>query len=143
MGSTTFRFMVETVTPTELAVGGLIAFTLDVDHPAPDQDFFALGGDENRAATLTIHINEVFRLDLGTDALFSRAPTVASIAQVVDDARLERRSRNGADTDGRERLAPVQERVWFIDRLEPGRPTYNHAELVRLKGEIGSHVDVD
>jgi len=33
-------------------------------------------------------------------------------------------------------LSPAQERVWFLEQLDPGPPVYNEAEAVRLRGEL-------
>ena len=34
------------------------------------------------------------------------------------------------------RLSPLQERLWFMDQLNPELPVYNEADAVRLRGEL-------
>ncbi len=33
-------------------------------------------------------------------------------------------------------LSPLQERLWFMEQLNPGQPVYNEVEAVRLRGEL-------
>ena len=37
-------------------------------------------------------------------------------------------------------LAPAQERMWFLDQLDPGRPVYNIAAALRLKGTLNQDI---
>ncbi|MEU2874884.1 amino acid adenylation domain-containing protein [Streptomyces sp. NPDC007070] len=39
-------------------------------------------------------------------------------------------------TNGPAPLAPVQERLWLLDRMEPGNPAYHMPAAVRLSGEL-------
>ena len=41
-----------------------------------------------------------------------------------------------ADRSGRLPLSFAQQRLWFIDQLEPGNAAYNVAAGVRLRGEL-------
>src|SRR5436190_5080745 len=34
------------------------------------------------------------------------------------------------------RLSVAQEQLWFLDQVQPGRPTYNIAEVLRLRGTL-------
>lgn len=40
------------------------------------------------------------------------------------------------DNSSEDRLAPVQERVWLYQELEPDSPTYNHTLVVRIEGPL-------
>src|SRR6185369_7914502 len=59
---------------------------LEMRNIGVNDDFFELGGDSLRAARLFAHIEHTFgkRIPLGT---LVRAPTIATLAEVISDAR--------------------------------------------------------
>ena len=40
------------------------------------------------------------------------------------------------------RLSVAQEQLWFLDQVQPGRPTYNIAEVLRLRGSSDTSVTI-
>ncbi|MEM8961757.1 MAG: non-ribosomal peptide synthase/polyketide synthase, partial [Acidobacteriota bacterium] len=110
-----------------------------------DDDFFALGGHSLLATRLVSRMRETLGVDVPLRELFA-TPTVAALAQRVDETGtqtwptievLER----AVDADGRVRLpaSSAQERLWFLDQLDPGNTAYNMPFGVRLRGRL----DVD
>ena len=82
---------------------------------------------------------EVFGVELPLRALFE-GPTVAELAGRVEEMR-----RAGlpvlppvvpAERTGPLPLSFAQERLWFLDRLEPGSTTYNIPVALRLAGAL-------
>src|SRR5262245_44091228 len=59
--------------------------------------------------------------------LLARALRAAGLTAA--DATIPRRSVRAAAP-----LSFAQERLWFLDRLEPGSPRYNLASLLRVRG---------
>ncbi|HEX8273227.1 MAG TPA: amino acid adenylation domain-containing protein, partial [Longimicrobiaceae bacterium] len=84
-------------------------------------------------------VREAFGVELPLRALFE-APTVAGLAERVDSLR-----RGGepalppvvpVERTGALPLSFAQERLWFLDRLEPGSSFYNLPAALRLHGAL-------
>jgi hypothetical protein len=100
-------------------------------------DFFALGGHSLLATQLLARIRDVLEVELALKALFER-PTVAELAgllgasAVCERAPVERRERPGA----RAPLSCTQQRLWFLEQLEPGNAAYHLHAAFRLGGAL-------
>ncbi|HEU4562676.1 MAG TPA: amino acid adenylation domain-containing protein, partial [Longimicrobium sp.] len=138
-------------TPTEEVLAGIWAEVLRLEQVGVHDHFFELGGHSLLAIRVVSRIREVFTVELPLRALFE-GPTVAELAGRVEEMR-----RAGVpvlppvvpvERTGALPLSFAQERLWFIDRLEPGSAVYNvpvarrlggaldHAALERSLGEI-------
>lgn len=121
----------------ELAV--LVGKLLGVVDVGRHQDFFSLGGHSLSAAQLVARINRQLDAKLSLRMIFE-SPTVAGLAQLIE----LQKSDGSAQLDSIERrserpLAPlslVQERLWFLERLHPGRAHYNTPSAHRLRGPL-------
>jgi amino acid adenylation domain-containing protein len=103
-------------------------------------NFFELGGNSLKVMQLRSRIRSAFGVDVALRTLFE-AQTVARQVESVE--RALRTDGGGA----RPPLRPVhdggdpplsfsQERLWFLDQLEPGSAVYNLPVAVRLDGEL-------
>ncbi len=107
-------------------------------------DFFALGGHSLLATQVVSRVRGVFQIELPLHRLFDE-PTVAGLARAVDEELQRQSSRPQAPPieptprDGELPLSFAQQRLWFLDQLEPGNPAYNMPWAVRLRGAL----DVD
>jgi amino acid adenylation domain-containing protein len=114
---------------------------LGIDRVGVHDDFFELGGHSLMATQLTSRIRDRFGLELPLEALFE-APTVARLAPRLASAAAAGASpAAGAAIRPVPRSGPValsfaQQRLWFLDRLEPGSPWYNLAFAVRFEGSL-------
>ena len=67
-------------------------------------------------------------------------PTVAGLAQLIETVRGEhsdqRGAVGGAKQGGDLPLSFGQQRLWFLDMLEPGSATYNIPQAVQIKGAL-------
>jgi amino acid adenylation domain-containing protein len=126
-------------TPAEELIAGIWAEVLGREGIGAGDDFFELGGHSLLAARVTSRVRAAFGIDLPVRALFE-APTVAALAERVEALR-------GAGTVpladvvpvGRDRPLPLsfaQERLWFLDRMEPESPFYNVPVALRLSGPL-------
>jgi amino acid adenylation domain-containing protein len=129
-------------TPTEELLASLFAQVLLLERVGIEDSFFELGGHSLLATQLISRVRTAFNVELPLRTLFE-APTVAALAPRVDAARLK-----GAlqvpppvpvPRTGALPLSFAQQRLWFIDQLEPGRTTYNMPFAVRLEGVL--HVE--
>jgi amino acid adenylation domain-containing protein len=127
-------------TPVEEMLVGIWANVLGVDQVGVEDNFFDIGGHSLLATQLISRIRETFRVELPLRALFEQA-TVASLAE-----RVEQLWRGGPGAMApqlspvdRSQLLPLsfaQQRLWFLDQLEPGSPLYNIPQAVQLSGPI-------
>lgn len=110
-----------------------------------DEDFFARGGHSLLATRLVARIESELHVTLPLRAVFE-APTVRGLAALLP-AAMPVRGLSGPPAAvrplpaGAETTAPlsiVQQRLWFLDRLQPGNVVYNLASAFELRG----HLDV-
>ena len=124
----------------EEAVASAFGDVLGVDRVGARDDFFELGGHSLMAAQLLARVRDAFGVELPLKDLFD-APTVAGLAHLVEDAL---RAGTGAQAPAItpvDRSTPLpasfaQQRLWFLDQLEPGQATYNLPVAVRLAGDL-------
>ncbi|HPL28580.1 MAG TPA: amino acid adenylation domain-containing protein, partial [Anaerolineae bacterium] len=131
-------------TPTEEVLAALWAQVLGVERVGVDDDFFALGGHSLLAMQLAARARDALHLDVPLRALFEH-PTVAGLAEHIDGTR-----HAGLGTspltiepvarDGELALSFAQQRLWFLDQLEPGLPVYNIPQGVRMRGALDEGV---
>jgi amino acid adenylation domain-containing protein len=127
-------------TPTEEVVEGIWAEVLGVERIGIEESFFDRGGHSLSAMQVVSRIRKTFGVELPLSALFAE-PTVAALARRVEDLRRTRESvvesplipvPRGGDFP----LSFAQQRLWFLDQLEPGRAAYNIPIALRLRGEL-------
>ncbi|MFL6200615.1 MAG: condensation domain-containing protein, partial [Thermoanaerobaculia bacterium] len=130
-------------TPVEELVAEIWREVLGVDA-GPDDSFFALGGHSLLAVRVLSRVREAFGVDLPVRTLFA-APTVRGLA-----AGLTAGLAAGVEAAGEGSLLPPlvpgpgglaplsfpQQRLWFLDRLQPGRAIYNVPIALRLDGPL-------
>ena len=127
-------------TPSEEILSNIWADLLKVDQVGVDDDFFALGGHSLLLAVVAARVREAFQVELPLRAMFE-TPTIASLAdeierrRVSDDAALEAPLRPIA-RDGTLPLSFGQERLWFVDQLDPESAAYNMSRVLRLRGPL-------
>ena len=123
-------------TPAEEVLAGLWAGVLGVGEVGVHDDFFARGGHSLLATRLVSSVRDVFGIELPVRALFE-SPTVAGLARRIEEA--SRASRPPVRPEPREEEIPLsfgQQRLWFLDQMEPGSPLYNVPAVLRLSGPL-------
>ncbi|HEV2733811.1 MAG TPA: amino acid adenylation domain-containing protein, partial [Longimicrobiaceae bacterium] len=128
-------------TPTEEILAGIWADVLHRERVGVTEDFFALGGHSLLATQVVSRALAALGVEVPLRALFE-APTVAGLA-VRADALLREGAgmqappivptpRDGSPLP----LSFAQQRLWFIDQLEPGSAAYNMPFSLRLRGAL-------
>ncbi|HST60364.1 MAG TPA: amino acid adenylation domain-containing protein, partial [Longimicrobium sp.] len=126
-------------TPVEEVLAEVWAELLRLERVGVDENFFQVGGHSLLATRVVSRIREVFGVELPLRALFE-GPTVAELAERVEEER-----RRGlpvlppivpVDRTQPLPLSFAQERLWFLDQLEPGSATYNIPVAWRLGGAL-------
>jgi len=113
---------------------------LNVRPIGVQDNFFELGGHSLLAAQVISRIQAAFSVELPIQAVFEAA-TVLAMSQ-----RIEQIKQSGAvlkvppirriKHEGAAPLSYSQQRLWFIDQLEPNQATYNIPAAVRITGPL-------
>ena len=127
------------LTATERLVAQAMENALSLPGIQLHDDFFALGGHSLLAVRLAREISQAMGIQVPLRAVFGAA-TVHKLAIWLDaaaerDAHRDLTMRAHAESED----APTtvqQQRLWFLDRLNPGRLTYNTPSAHRLLGPL-------
>ncbi|MBW8879229.1 MAG: amino acid adenylation domain-containing protein, partial [Acidobacteria bacterium] len=127
-------------TPTEELVAGIFAEVLGVERVGIAEDFFALGGHSLLATQVASRVRTAFGVELPVRAVFE-APTVEGLAAGIAATCVQGRLPEVPTLVrvGRVESPPLsfgQERLWFLQQLEPGSATYNMPVQVELSGSL-------
>src|SRR6185312_3478346 len=132
------REMVAPRNATEEILAGLFAEVLGLDRVGVRDCFFELGGHSLLATQLVSRARSAFGVELPIRRLFE-APTVEELAASLragEGAELAAPPLEPAARGVELPLSFAQERLWFLDRLEPGGALYNIPAAARLLGEL-------
>ena len=127
-------------TPTEEVIAGIWIEILNLQRLGVNDNFFDLGGHSLLATQVISRITKTFQIPLPVRALFD-APTVVELAACIEAARQEAPDAllpplEAMATPGAQPLSFAQERLWLLDQLAPGNPTYNLPAALRLRGQL-------
>ncbi|MEW5931800.1 MAG: condensation domain-containing protein, partial [Gemmatimonadota bacterium] len=126
-------------TPAEEVLAGIWAEVLGLERVGVEESFFELGGHSLLATQVASRVRRAFGVEVPLGAFFE-APTVAALAAAVEELRgaggvaappIERVPRTGPLP-----LSFAQQRLWLMDRIEPGSPAYNMHFALRLRGAL-------
>ncbi|HEV8580076.1 MAG TPA: non-ribosomal peptide synthase/polyketide synthase [Thermoanaerobaculia bacterium] len=123
---------------TEETLAALWAEVLGLESLGIHDDFFERGGHSLLAVRAAFRTGEVFGVEVPVSALF-QAPTVAEMTVWLAHARgeaVEEAPIPAAPPEGPYPLSFAQQRLWLIDRLEPGSALYNLLVPLRLAGRL-------
>ncbi|HKS08544.1 MAG TPA: amino acid adenylation domain-containing protein [Pyrinomonadaceae bacterium] len=104
-----------------------------------DDNFFDLGGHSLLATQVVSRIKEALSVDLPLTRLF-QTPVLSELAQFIEQhLRPENHVEPPLQPVSREHPLPLsfaQQRLWFLDQLEPGNPLYNTPGALCLLGQL-------
>ena len=112
--------------------------------PGVEEDFFELGGHSLLATRVISQVRRRFQVELPLRVLFEE-PTIAGLVQNVQLARELKHLPELEEAlpaieprrdDGDLPLSFAQQRLWFLDHLEPGSALYNMPVNFRFRGAI-------
>jgi amino acid adenylation domain-containing protein len=126
--------------PIEEILADIWMDVLRVGEIGMDDNFFDVGGHSLLATQIVSRLREVFDVEIPLLALFE-FPTIAGLAQSLEAAKWARIEEKAASFRPVQRdrdlpLSFAQQRLWFIDQMQPGNPAYNAPQSVRLIGRL-------
>ncbi|MGX1805265.1 amino acid adenylation domain-containing protein [Nocardia sp. NPDC055321] len=122
--------------PVEEAVATVFAEVLGIDRVWRADDFFALGGNSLIATQVVARLGAALRTSVPVRALFD-APTVAELAALIATGGALDRARPGPrPRPERIPLSAAQQRMWFLNRYDPGSPVYNIPGAFDVHGSL-------
>ena len=142
--STPTQTFVPPTTPTEIALANIWAQVLRLPHISALDNFFDLGGHSLLATQVISRIRRVLDVDLPLRVIFD-APTVAGVAAKIDEIKIgevksaTRTTERTIQRIARNQALPLsfaQQRLWFLDQLDPDNPLYNVPRALRLRGKL-------
>ncbi|MBS1241746.1 MAG: amino acid adenylation domain protein, partial [Gemmatimonadetes bacterium] len=127
-------------TALEASVADTWADVVGIAQPGVHDNFFQSGGDSLKAAQVLSRLASAFPVELPPQSLFQN-PTVAELAELMTRQMARERGGEGSAIPRRNATEPcplsfAQQRLWFLDQLEPGDPAYNMPVALRLSGML-------
>jgi amino acid adenylation domain-containing protein len=105
-------------------------------------NFFDLGGHSLLATRLMARVRDVLQIELSLNLLFEN-PTVAGLAAKAETARQDKEPLpvlpiQRAPRDEHIPLSFAQERIWFLNKLNPANASYHVPRAFRLRGTLNT-----
>ncbi|MBZ5509519.1 MAG: amino acid adenylation domain-containing protein, partial [Acidobacteriia bacterium] len=131
-------------TQVEELVAQVWGQVLDLKQVGVDQDFFAIGGHSLLATRVVSRIRQALGVELPVRSLFE-SPTVAALAARIEEAKWmgARPTLTHIDHVKRDEPLPLsfaQQRLWFLEQLQPGDTSYNIPGAVRIEGTLDAQI---
>jgi len=129
-------------TPIEEMLVAIWSQVLQVAEVGIHNNFFEMGGHSLLATQIIARVREVLHAELTLRLLFE-SPTVAGMAEQVEKliksgSALEEPPILPVARDANSPLSYAQQRLWFIEQLNPESATYNVASAARLRGKLSA-----
>jgi amino acid adenylation domain-containing protein len=125
-------------TAVEEILAEIWAYVLGLQSVGVTDNFFDLGGHSLLATQVISRVRDRLKVDLPLREFFD-APTVAAVSAKIEAGLLNNRGRHPLVPLTRDRVLPLsfaQERLWFLNQLEPESPAYNMAAVLRFNGAL-------
>jgi amino acid adenylation domain-containing protein len=127
-------------TPVEELLANVWAAVLRLERVGRLDNFFKLGGHSLQATQVVARLREVLQVELPVRAIYD-APTISALASTVEKVRQSARRQAVAPIRSVGRKGPLplsfaQQRLWFLDQLQPGSPLYSIPGAFSVRGVL-------
>ena len=130
-------------TPAEKLLTDIWCEVLGIRQVGIYDNFFSLGGHSLLVTQVMSRLREALHVEVPLRRLFE-TPTIAGLSHTVDKALDKEKQQSAAQavTGSREKKFPLsfaQQRLWFLNQLDPDSDAYNIFMPVHLRGYL--HID--
>jgi acyl carrier protein len=127
-------------TPAEEMLAGIFGEVLEYDRIGRSENFFEIGGHSLLATQVVSRIREVFGVEIAVRSIFDE-PTVEGLVRRIEEMMRGEEKEVApplvrVPRDRRLPLSFAQQRLWFIEQLEPGNSVYNNPGVMNLEGRL-------
>jgi natural product biosynthesis luciferase-like monooxygenase protein/amino acid adenylation domain-containing protein len=127
-------------TGTEEMVAQVWSEVLKAERVGAEDNFFDLGGHSLLATQLMARVRDMFGVEIALGRLFENATVEALAREIEEELRGGKGARRGAITlrseQEKKKLSYGQQRLWFLEQLEPGASAYNLSSGIRFEGDL-------
>ncbi len=124
---------------TEARLAHIWGESLGIERVGIHDNFFEIGGHSLIATKIVSRIRQQFQLEMPLRRIFE-APTIAALSNLLEQALHSAPDELVALETDDDRTPPplsfAQQRLWFLDQLNPGIPFYNMPLAVSLRGTL-------
>ncbi|NOG44271.1 MAG: amino acid adenylation domain-containing protein [Calditrichaeota bacterium] len=125
---------------TEEKLALIWADILKVKQVGALDNFFDLGGHSLLATQMVSRIRDTFKIELELKSLFETS-SLGDLAAIIQQTNRESNKENIPDLFpvSREKNIPLsfsQQRLWFLDQMEPESPSYNIPVAIKVSGRL-------
>ncbi|MEC9375345.1 MAG: non-ribosomal peptide synthase/polyketide synthase, partial [Pseudomonadota bacterium] len=123
--------------PIEVMLAEAWQELLGIEKIGIEDDFFHLGGHSLLATRLVSRINETLDVNISLQTLFEKT-VLKDLAKVLqaNQGQLHQEPISKANRNESIPLSFAQQRLWFLDQLEPENPAYHLYLPLSLKGSL-------
>jgi amino acid adenylation domain-containing protein len=126
-------------TPLEALVLGIWQDVLETEHLGIHDNFFDRGGHSLLATRIVSRVREACGVSVPLRDFFDR-PDVAGLASTIERFRAGDRDEApplvACTGEGEVPISFAQQRIWFLDRWDPGSSAYVVPSAIRLEGAL-------
>jgi amino acid adenylation domain-containing protein len=124
----------------EELVARVWADVLGLERVGAEDNFFELGGHSLLATQVISRIREALQIELALHTIFE-SPTAAGLAVVIEETmragqRLQRPALRPVPRNQELPLSFAQERLWFLNQLDPDSAAYHVLRPLRITGRL-------
>ena len=126
-------------TQLEKLLADIWSLVLNVERVSVNDNFFDLGGHSLLATQVMSRLRQRLQIDVPLQSFFEK-PVIAELAREIEMAGLASGPAAAPMLPvSRDRDLPLsfaQQRLWFLDQLEPGSAAYNISGAILLAGQL-------